>query len=163
MWFLRFNKFWISELSYHLSRCELLLLEQFLFYFNIRIIRFYIFIWLPNLILIIIFIIMTISTVTVVVITFVIIIIISSFSMLLTFISPVFNILFYTFVYIEYLIILNIWHDRTLLKVGNKDTEIISVSLLWNLNNVSLIYSSDDLLLKWHYYILLLTIISFIL
>ena len=45
---------------------------------------------------------------------------------------------------------------------GNKDTETISVSLKETLNSVCLIYYSDNLLLKWRYYILPLTIISFI-
>ena len=58
-----------------------------------------------------------------VIIIFVIVIIVSSFSMLLTFISPVF---------IEYFQILNIRRIRTLfiVQVGDKDTETMSVSLL---------------------------------
>ena len=57
----------------------------------------------------------------------------------------------------------NIWCDCLLFKVGNKDTETISVSLMWTFNSVYLIYSSHNLLLKLHYYILPLTITSFIL
>ena len=92
----------------------------------------------------------------------------SLFSLLLWLIITViiiiiFVILIYTFVYIEYFWILNIWRSRTLFNIGNKDTEIISVSLLWNLINVCQIYFSVNLLLKWHYYILSLIIISFIL
>ena len=52
---------------------------------------------------------------------------------------------------------------QTLFKVGIKGTEAVSVSMMGTLNTVCLIYSSDDLLLKWHCYILPLTIISFIL
>ena len=78
------------------------------------------------------------------------------------FISPFFITLFYTFVYIEYFKILNIWVTQTVFKVDDKDTETISGSLLWTLNSICLIYSSDDLL-NWYYYILLLIIISFIL
>ena len=48
-------------------------------------------------------------------------------------------------------------------KVGNKDAETILVSLLRIFNNVCLIFSADDLFLKWHHYILALIIISFIL
>ena len=51
---------------------------------------------------------------------------------------------------------------KTLFKIGNKDTETLSV-LMGTLNTVCLTYSSDDLLLKWHYYILPLKIISFVL
>ena len=42
----------------------------------------------------------------------------------------------------------------TLLTVGNKDTETASVSLMGTLNTVYLTYSSDNLLLQWHYYII---------
>ena len=54
--------------------------------------------------------------------------------------------LFFTFVYIEYFWILNKWRGRTLLKVGNKDTETVSVSLMGTLSTVCLTYSCDDLL-----------------
>ena len=88
--------------------------------------------------------------------------IISSFSMLLTFISLVFTILLYLCIF---RIFLNFKQMtcRTLFKFGNKDTETVSVSLMETLNTVCLTYSSDDLLLKWYYYIIPLTIISFIL
>ena len=52
---------------------------------------------------------------------------------------------------------------KTLFKVGIKDTDAISVTLMGTLNIVCLSYSSEDLLLKWHCYILPLTIISFFL
>ena len=42
-------------------------------------------------------------------------------------------------------------------------TETVSVSLMGNFNSVCLTYSSDDFLFKWHYYIMPLTIISFVL
>ena len=125
--------------------------------------RFHIFIWLPilNLIIIIIIIIIIIVTVVLIIFFIVIAIIISSFLMLLTFVNLVFIILFYIFVYIEYFKILNRWRGRTLFNVCNKD--YISVSemnfeqCLFNLS-----YSFDGFILKWHYYVLLLTIFSFI-
>ena len=49
------------------------------------------------------------------------------------------------------------------MKVGSKDTETTSESFMRILDSVCLMCSSDDLLLKWNYYILPLTIISFIL
>ena len=52
---------------------------------------------------------------------------------------------------------------KILFKVSNKDIEAVSVSLMGTLSTVCLTYSSDDLLLKWHCYVLPLTIISFIL
>ena len=59
----------------------------------------------------------------------VIAIVISSFSILLTFIILVFTILFY----------------HSLFKVGNKDIETVSVSLMGTLSPVFLTFSSDDL------------------
>ena len=78
----------------------------------------------------------------IVVFVIVIAIIIFLSSMLLTFLCLVFLVLF---------------------KVDNKDTETGSVTLVRTLNNVSFIDSSDNLILKLHYYILPLTVISFIL
>ena len=52
---------------------------------------------------------------------------------------------------------------KTLYKVGIKDIEAVSVYLMVSLNTVCLTYSSDDLLLKWHCYVLPLKFISFIL
>ena len=52
---------------------------------------------------------------------------------------------------------------QTLFKVGSKDTETVSVSLMGTFNSVCLIYSSDNLLLTIFYYILALAIISVIL
>ena len=52
---------------------------------------------------------------------------------------------------------------KTLFKVGIKDTQPALVSLMGTLHTACLTYSADDLLLKWHCYILPLTIISFIL
>ena len=80
----------------------------------------------------------------IVVFVIVIVIIISSFSMLLTFIFLVFVILFYLCTYRIFL------NDvvKTLIKVGNKDTEALSVSLMGTLNTICLTYWSDDLLLK---------------
>ena len=87
---------------------------------------------------------------------FVIVIIISSFSMLLTFIFLVFTILFYLCIYWIFLNFKQMtWLNiATLLTVGNKDTETASVSLMGTLNTVYLTYSSDNLLLQWHYYII---------
>ena len=86
------------------------------------------------------------------------------------FIFNAFNLYFSSFDhYILYLYISNIFKfeandvTKTLFKVGIKDTEAVSVSLMGNLNTVCLTYSSDDLLLKWRCYVLPLTIISFIL
>ena len=86
------------------------------------------------------------------------------------FICNVFNFYFSSFSHsILSLFISNIFKfktndmTKTLFKVGIKDTEAISVTLMGTLNIVCLTYSSDDLLLKWHCYILPLTIISFIL
>ena len=80
----------------------------------------------------------------IIVFVIVIVIIISSFSMLLTFIFLVFVILFYLCTYRTFL------NDvvKTLIKVGNKDTEALSVSLMGTLNTICLTYWSDDLLLK---------------
>ena len=139
-----------------ISRYVLFWLEHFLFCF-------YIFIWFPILILIIIIMIILIITVAIFIFVRFTVIIISSFSMLLTFVSLVFNILFYVFVYIECFWILDMCCSRTFFKVCKKDTETISVSLMWTLNSVFLNYCSDDFLLKWLYYILNLTFISFIL
>ena len=93
----------------------------------------------------------------------VITIIISSFSMLITLISLVFTILFYLCIYRIFFNFKQMTCDQILLKVGNKDTETVLVSLMGTLNTVCLTYSSDNFLLKWHYFILPLTIISFIL
>ena len=46
--------------------------------------------------------------------------------------------------------------------MGNKNTETVSVAFMGLLNTVCLTYSSDDLLFRWHYYILPLTIFFFI-
>ena len=43
-------------------------------------------------------------------------------------------------------------------KVGNKDTETVSMSLMGPLNTVCLTYSSDHLLLKRYYYVIWLHI-----
>ena len=42
--------------------------------------------------------------------------------------------------------------QQTFFKVGNKDTETVSVSLMGTLNTVCLTYSFDDLLFKWYLY-----------
>ena len=124
--------------------------------------RFYIFIRLTFFILIVIIIVM----ITFVIIVFVIVVVIitSSFSMLLAFIFLGFTILFYLCIYRIFLNFKQMTKmGKTLFKVGIKDTEILSVSLMGLLNTVCLTSSSDDLFFKWHYYILPLTIISFIL
>ena len=124
--------------------------------------RFYIFIRLIFFILIVIIIVM----ITFVIIVFVIVVVIitSSFSMLLAFIFLGFTILFYLCIYRIFLNFKQMTKmGKTLLKVGIKDTEFLSVSLMGTLNTVCLTSSSDDLFFKWHYYILPLTIISFIL
>ena len=83
---------------------------------------------------------------------------------LLSFIFLVFTTLFYLFIYRIFLNFKQMTKmGKTLLKVGIKDTEVVSVSLMGTLSTVCLTSSSDDLLLKWHCYILSLTIISFIL
>ena len=83
---------------------------------------------------------------------------------LLSFIFLVFTTLFYLFIYRIFLNFKQMTKmDKTLLKVGIKDTEVVSVSLMETLSTVCLTSSSDDFLLKWHCYILSLTIISFIL
>ena len=58
-----------------------------------------------------------------------------------------------------------IWltYQQTFFKVGTKDTETVPVSLMGTLNTLCLTYSFDGLLFKWHYYILPLTILFFIL
>ena len=110
--------------------------------------------------LIIIIIIMIIFVIIVLVIA--IAIIISSFSMLALFISLVFIILFYLCIYRIFLSFKCMtW--SAIVQNCNKNTETVSVFSLGTLNNFCLIYSSDDVLLKWHYYILPLTIIYFIL
>ena len=154
MWFLHSNKRWLSERFSLLSRYELFFIEHFLFCLNV-----FVFIWLPIFVLILIILIMIIFVIIVFVI--VITIIISSFSMLV--ISLVFTILFYLCIYRIFLNFKQMTCDRILLKVGSKDTETVSVSLMGTLNTVCLTYSSENLLLKWRYFILLLTIISFIL
>ena len=124
--------------------------------------RFYIFIRLTFFILIVIIIVM----ITFVIIVFVIVVVIitSSFSMLLAFIFLGFTILFYLCIYRIFLNFKQMTKmGKTLLKVGIKDTEFLSVSLMGTLNTVCLTSSSDDLFFKWHYYILPLTIIFFIL
>ena len=63
------------------------------------------------------------------------------------FVFNAFNFYFSSF----YLSILSFWHGQTLFNVSNKDTETISVSLMNTLSSVCMIYSSNDLLLKWHY------------
>ena len=78
------------------------------------------------------------------------------------FVFLVFTILFYLCTYIEHFQILRKWHGGTMSKVDNKDTETILVALMGPLNTACLTYSSDDLLLRWHYYILPLTILSLI-
>ena len=122
---------------------------------------FCIFIWLPILILIIIIIMIIFIIAVAVIFDIVIAIIISSFSILVTFFILVFIIyrIYFYWIFLN----LNEWRSRTLFKVDNKDTETVSVSLMGTLNSVCLIYSSNDLLSKWNYYILPLTIISFIL
>ena len=83
---------------------------------------------------------------------------------LLSFIFLVFTTLFYLFIYRIFLNFKQMTKmGKTLLKVGIKDTEVVSVSLMGTLSTVCLTSSSDDFLLKWHCYILSLTIISFIL
>ena len=124
--------------------------------------HFYIFIRLAIFILIVIIIVM----ITFVIIVFVIVVVIItfSFSMLLAFIFLGFTILFYLCIYRIFLNFKQMTKmGKTLFKVGIKDTEFLSVSLMGTLNTVCLTSSSDDLFFKWHYYILPLTIISFIL
>ena len=124
--------------------------------------RFYVFIWLTIFILILIIIVMIIFVIIIFVI--VVVIITSSFSMLLAFIFLGFTILFYLCIYRIFLNFKQMTKmGKTLFKVGIKDTEVLSVSLMGTLNTVCLTSSSDDLLFKWHCYILPLTIISFIL
>ena len=83
---------------------------------------------------------------------------------LLSFIFLVFTTLFCLFIYRIFLNFKQMTKmGKTLLKVGIKDTEVVSVSLMGTLSTVCLTSSSDDFLLKWHCYILSLTIISFIL
>ena len=77
-----------------------------------------------------------------------IVVIISSFSMFLTFIFLVFTILFYLCIYRIFLIFKQMTWLKILFKVGIKDTEVVSVSLMETLNTVCLTYSSDNLLLK---------------
>ena len=124
--------------------------------------HFYIFIRLAIFILILIIIVM----ITFVIIVFVIVVVIitSSFSMLLAFIFLGFTILFYLCICRIFLNFKQMTKmGKTLFKVGIKDTEILSVSLMGLLNTVCLTSSSDDLFFKWHCYILPLTIIFFIL
>ena len=53
---------------------------------------------------------------------------------------------YFIFLYIKYFEILNVWRGQTLFKVGNKDTDTVSLPLMGTLNTACLIYSSDDLL-----------------
>ena len=53
---------------------------------------------------------------------------------------------YFIFLYVKYFEILNVWRGQTLFKVGNKDTDTVSLSLMGTLNTTCLIYSSDDLL-----------------
>ena len=108
-----------------------LILKKFTWTLFILFSCFYIFVQLPIFILILIIIIMIIFVI--IVFVFVIAIITSSFSKLLTFIFLVFTILF-IFVYIEFFWILNKWCGWALFKVGNKDTETVSVSLTVSVN-----------------------------
>ena len=64
-----------------------------------------------------------------------------------TYIERDIYILFCSFVYIEYFYISNISRGRTLLKVANRDTDAISVSLMGTLNSFCLIYSFEVTLL----------------
>ena len=128
MWFLRSNKIWLSERFSLWSRYELLLLFHFLFCFNVSVFLYdshhyyyfcyYLFLSLPLPLLFLHF---------------------QCFYFY-------FLQLFFIFVYIEYFWILNKWRGRTLLKVGNKDTETVSVSLMGPVNTVCLNYFCDDLL-----------------
>ena len=84
----------------------------------------------------------------VIIVYIIVIVIISSFSMFLTFIFVAFTILFYLCIYRTFLNFKQMTVAKTLFKVGIKDTEAVSVSLMGTLNTVCLTHSSDDLLLK---------------
>ena len=60
----------------------------------------------------------------------------------------------------------SMWRGRTFFKGGSKNPKTILVMQFWCLwwdSTCWLIYSFDDLLLKWHYYLFPLAISSFIL
>ena len=75
-----------------------------------------------------------------------------------------FTILFYLCIYRIFLDFKQMTWPKHCTKLAlYKDIEAVSVYLMVSLNTVCLTYSSDDLLLKWHCYVLPLTIIYFIL
>ena len=72
------------------------------------------------------------------------------------FIFNAFNIHFFSFYHsiLSFYISLYKWCGQILFKVGKKNTDTVSVFLMGTLDTFCLNFSSDDLFLKWQYYIL---------